>query len=60
VQASLVQPEGGAMTDSRATGNADPARAPVSRFAVNFARWLEALNAFFEKAFRTADVETGC
>jgi len=48
------------MTDSRATGNADPARAPVSRFAANFARWLEALNAFFEKAFRTADVETGC
>jgi len=48
------------MTDSRATSNADPARPPVSGFAANFARWLEALNAFFEKAFRTADVETGC
>jgi len=48
------------MTDSRATSDAAPARAPASGFAATFTRWLEALNTFLERAFRTADVETGC
>lgn len=31
-----------------------------SPWAAAFRRWFEALNAFLEKGFRIADVETGC
>jgi hypothetical protein len=48
------------MTDSRVASVDDRARAGMLGSAATWRRWLEALNAFLERAFRTADVDTGC
>jgi len=48
------------MTDSRVASDVDPAEAPVSWLRATFTRWFSDLNTFLERAFRTADVETGC
>ncbi len=41
-------------------GQDDDARAGPAPWAVTLQRWLEALNAFLERGFRSADVDTGC
>jgi hypothetical protein len=48
------------MADSRVASDDDPASAGMSRWAETWRRWLETLNTFLERAFRTADVDTGC
>ncbi len=51
---------GGAMTDSRVASDDDPASARMLSWAAAWRRWLGALNAFLERAFLQADVDTGC
>ena len=48
------------MTDFRVATDGDPTRIRMSGWAATWRRWFEALNTFLERAFRTADVETGC
>ena len=48
------------MTGSRVTSDENPASAGSLRWAATWRRWLEALNAFLERAFLQADVDTGC
>jgi hypothetical protein len=48
------------MPDSRVVSHADPASARGLRWAATWRRWFEALNAFLERSFRLADVDTGC
>ncbi len=45
---------------SIAPGQDESARAGPSPWADSLRRWFEALNAFLERAFRSADIETGC
>jgi hypothetical protein len=48
------------MADSRLATDESSASARRMRWAATWRRWFEALNAFLERAFRTADVDTGC
>jgi hypothetical protein len=48
------------MTDSRIASHDDPASDRMLRWAATWRRWLEVLNTFLERAFRVADVDTGC
>ena len=59
-EVSIVLTGGNAMTDSGVASDGDPSGARMLRWAATWRRWFEALNAFLERAFRTADVDTGC
>jgi len=48
------------MTDSRVESDGDPASAGILGWAETWRRWFGALNTFLERAFRLADVDTGC
>ncbi|MGE5346605.1 MAG: hypothetical protein ACM3JH_11675 [Acidithiobacillales bacterium] len=48
------------MTASRVLAEDDLAGDRPSPRASTLSRWLEALNAFLERSFRTADIDTGC
>jgi hypothetical protein len=48
------------MSDSRVASEGDFAAARRARWAATWRRWFEALNAFLERGFRIADVDTGC
>jgi len=48
------------MPDSRVASDSDHASARRLRWAATWRRWFEGLNAFLERSFRLADVETGC
>ena len=48
------------MPDSRVAIDAGPASSHTVRWTATWRRWFEALNAFLERSFRLADVDTGC
>jgi len=48
------------MTDSSVAREGDLSGTRILRWAATWRRWFKALNAFLERGFRTADVETGC
>jgi hypothetical protein len=48
------------MTDSRIARDDDLASARMLTWAATWRRWFAALNTFLERAFRVADVDTGC
>jgi hypothetical protein len=61
LESRIARPDGGgAMTDSRVASDDDPASAGMLWWAETWRRWLGALNTFLERAFRSADVDTGC
>jgi hypothetical protein len=48
------------MTDSSVESDEDPASPGMLWWAATWQRWFGALNTFLERAFRLADVDTGC
>lgn len=48
------------MKKSKVAIDVDPPSARMLRWVGTRRRWLEALNTFLERAFRQADMDTGC